>query len=74
MEFETSEGVKKAVNVNLGISIISNYVIERELAVARIKAIPLSSVNLKRDFCIVYRRNMCLSEADRAFLGLCQQS
>jgi len=74
MEFRTAEDVKKAVDVNLGIYIISNCVTERELAVARIKAIPLSSVNLKRDFCIVYRRNRCLSEADRAFLGLRQHS
>jgi len=40
MKFWTAEDVKKAVNVNRGISIISNCVIERELAVGRIKAIP----------------------------------
>lgn len=40
MKFGTAEDVKKAINVNRGISIISNCVIERELAVGRIKAIP----------------------------------
>jgi DNA-binding transcriptional LysR family regulator len=70
MEFGTAEGVKKAVEVNLGVSILSTYVIARELAAGRIKAISLHGLNLNRDFSSVYRRDRYLSEAARAFLEL----
>lgn len=69
MEFGTTEGVKKAVEAGLGISIISQHIVRSELGTGRIRSLPLRGVDLKRDLYIVYRRDRYLSAAARAFLN-----
>ncbi len=70
MELGTVEGVKKAVEIDLGISIISKYVVARELAAGLIKTVAMSGVDLNRDLYLLYHKDRYLSGAARAFLAL----
>jgi len=69
IEFGNIEGIKKAVESDLGISIISKHVALRELAAGLIKSISLTGVDLKRKFYVAYRKDKYLSQAARAFLA-----
>ena len=68
IEFGNIEGIKRAVESDLGISIISRHVALRELAAGLIKSIPLTGVNLKRKFYLACRKDKYLSQAAKAFL------
>jgi len=70
IEFGNTEGVKKAVEANLGISILSEHAVAGELASRMLKSIPLRGIDLKRNLYVVYHKNKYLSEAAKAFLGL----
>lgn len=69
MEFGNTEGVKKAVEAGLGISIVSKHVITREVSQNLLCAIPLSGINTKREFNIIYLKEKYLSDLLKAFLG-----
>jgi DNA-binding transcriptional LysR family regulator len=68
MEFGNTEGVKKAVEAGLGVSIVSEYAIAREVFQHQLCAIPISGFNTKRDFNVIYLKEKYLSEPARAFL------
>jgi DNA-binding transcriptional LysR family regulator len=70
IEFGNTEGVKKAVEANLGVSIISKHAVQQELRSGSVKAIPLGVSGLTRDLYVVYRRDKYLSPATHAFLRL----
>ena len=70
IELGNTEGVKKAVEADLGISIVSKRVVSRELAAALIKPVPLKGLDLRRNFYVVYHKDRYLSEAARAFFKL----
>jgi DNA-binding transcriptional LysR family regulator len=70
MELGTTDGIKKAVEANLGISIVSKYVVALEVKLGLIKAIPLRGIDLKRDLYLVFHKDRYLSEAARAFISL----
>ena len=66
----TTEGVKRGVEAGLGISIISRSVVAGELSAGRIRSIPITGLNLQRNFYFIYHKDRYLSEAARAFLRL----
>lgn len=68
MVFGNTEGVKKAVEAGLGISIVSKYVIQREAALHLLRAIPLSDIDTKREFNVIYLKEKYLSDLVKAFL------
>lgn len=70
IEFGNTEGVKKAVEENLGISIISEHAVAGELSARVIKSLPLRGIDLSRSLYVVYHKNKYLSEAVKAFLSL----
>ncbi len=72
IEFGNTEGVKKAVEADLGIAIISRHAVLRELAHGLVKSIPLAGMDLRRDLYIVRHKDRYLSAAARAFLRLLQ--
>lgn len=53
MELSSSEGIKRAVEANLGVAVLSMNVIRNEIEKKSLIALPISDLNTKRDFFIV---------------------
>jgi DNA-binding transcriptional LysR family regulator len=53
MELSSSEGIKRAVEANLGVAVLSKNVIAGEVKNKSLKALPIQDLNTKRDFFIV---------------------
>lgn len=68
IEFGHTEAVKRAVEVGLGISIISKSAILNEEKMGLIRSISLSGVNLERNFYFAYRKDKYLTNLVRTFL------
>lgn len=70
MELGTTEGVKQAVAANLGVSIVSQHVLSKELAAGIVLPVPLAAGEIKRDLYLVHLSGRRLSHAAQAFLEL----
>lgn len=68
MAFGNTEGVKKAVEAGLGISIVSKNVVKREVSQDLLVALPLSGIPTKRDFNLIYLKDKYLGAPVRAFV------
>ena len=70
MEFDNIETIKRAVEINSGISILPRTAIAQELGGGTISAIPFSNENFVRPTGIIVRKNKILGEAGRYFVEL----
>jgi DNA-binding transcriptional LysR family regulator len=70
MEFDNIETIKRAVEINSGISILPRTAIVQELGSGTINAIPFSNENFIRPTGIIVRKNKILSQAGRYFIEL----
>ena len=70
MEFDNIETIKRAVEINSGISILPRTAIVQELGGGTINAIPFSNENFVRPTGIIVRKNKVLGEAGRYFVEL----
>jgi DNA-binding transcriptional LysR family regulator len=70
MELGTAEGVKQAVEANLGVSILSHHVIAKDLATGAIQAVRLAGGAPTRQLSGVYHKDRYLSAAARAFMEI----
>lgn len=72
MEFSSPESVKSAVEAGLGISIISETTLTKELQLGTLSAIPLDPP-MKRPFSIVYQRQKFRLRAMEEFLEFAEE-
>ncbi len=70
MEFDNIETVKRAVEINSGISILPQTAILQELGSGTIKAIPFSNEKFVRPTGIILRKGKILGQAGRYFIEL----
>ena len=70
LEFGNLEGVKHAVEADLGISIQAKSVVKREVASGALRAIKLAGMDAKIEFLYIWRKNAHLSHAARALIGM----
>ena len=70
MEFDNIETVKRAVEINSGISILPQTAILPELSSGTIKAIPFSNEKFVRTTGIILRKGKIISQAGRYFIEL----
>jgi DNA-binding transcriptional LysR family regulator len=70
MEFDNIETVKRAVEINAGVSILPKTAIVQELAAGTIKALNFSNENFVRPTGIIIRKGRILSQAGRYFIEL----
>jgi DNA-binding transcriptional LysR family regulator len=70
IELGTSEGVKRAVAANLGVSLLSNHVLEHELKDGEIIAVPLAGGGPSRQLYLIHHKDRYLSLAAQAFVKL----
>lgn len=70
MEFDNVETIKRAVEINAGVSILPENSIAQEVSGGTIRAIPLSNEKFFRPTGIIVRKGKILSQAVRYFIEL----
>src|SRR5262250_1381760 len=63
-----TEAVKKAVESNLGVAIVSRAAVEREVAAGALRAMPIADLELKRPFVMFYRQGKYFGPMARDFM------
>ncbi len=72
MEFDNTETIKGAVEINSGVSILPEPTVDREVAAGTLIAVPLAGTEFVRPLGIVQRRNKVLAKTATRFLRLLQ--
>lgn len=70
MEFDNIETIKRAIEINAGISILPETAVHMELANGTLKAIPFSNENFYRPTGVIVRRKKTLSAAGEYLVEL----
>jgi DNA-binding transcriptional LysR family regulator len=73
MEFDNIETLKRAVEIDAGVTLLPAPTVTREIEVGTLCAIPLSDVHLVRPLSIIQRRGAELGRTARRFIELLQQ-
>jgi len=70
IELGSTEAIKQAVRVGLGLAFVSEHTIKLELAAGLLKRVPLVDFKLTRPLYIVYPKQKRVSKAAQVFLEL----
>lgn len=70
MEFDNTETIKRAVEINSGVSLLPEPTVDRELAAGTLVARPLAGAELKRPIGIIQRRGKELGQTAQRFMRL----
>jgi DNA-binding transcriptional LysR family regulator len=70
MEFDNIETVKRAVEIEAGISIVPAGTITQEVAKQTLAEVKIEGVNLVRPLAAIYKKNKVLSPAMKQFLAI----
>lgn len=73
MEFDNIETIKRAVEINAGVSILPESAILQEVAGGTVRAIPFSNERFVRPTGILVRKGRALSQSTRYFLSLLRE-
>jgi len=73
LELGSTEAVKRAVESDLGVSIVTRSSVTRELALGTLECVPITGVKLYKTFSLVYPRNRHLTAATKRFLAELRQ-
>lgn len=74
MEFDNIETLKRAIEINAGISLLPEPTVARELEVGTLLALPLNDIELFRPVGIIHRRGAELGKTARRFIQLLRES
>ncbi len=69
-QFDNIETIKRAVEINAGVSILPETAIQAELSTGTLKAIPFSNENFSRPTGLIVRKNKMLTQAGRYLIEL----
>lgn len=69
MHFQGTEPVKKAVESNLGVAIVSHAAIIREVEAGILRAMPIADLELSRPFVMFYRQGKYFGPLARDFMA-----
>lgn len=70
MEFDNTETIKRAVEINAGVSLLPEPTVDREVSAGALAARPLVGVELLRPIGVVQRRGKELGKTARRFMQL----
>lgn len=73
MEFDNIETIKRAVEIDAGVSILPEATIHAELANSTLKAVPFSNEKFSRPTGLIVRKNKILTQAARYLIELLQK-
>ncbi|MCJ7836368.1 LysR family transcriptional regulator [Cuneatibacter sp. NSJ-177] len=71
--FHNIDALKKAVEENKGVSIVSEMLIQKELAEGRLHACRLTDLHLQRGFSLIYRKDREYRPQVKEFIDLCRR-
>ena len=74
MEFDNIETVKRAVEIEAGISIVPHATVSQEVAKQTLCSIPFVDTELHRPLAVIYKKGKVLSPAMRQFIRLLQEA
>jgi DNA-binding transcriptional LysR family regulator len=74
MEFDNIETVKRAVEIDAGISIVPKGTISQEIAKQTLAAVPIADGDFYRPLALIYKRNKVLSPAMKQFLAILKET
>ena len=74
MEFDNIETVKRAVEIENGISIVPQTSVENEARNKSLVAIEVESFDMWRPLGVVYRRHRAISPAQKQFVGMLREA
>jgi LysR family transcriptional regulator, transcriptional activator of the cysJI operon len=74
MEFDNVETVKRAVEIDAGISIVPQGTIGQEIAKQTLVAVPIEDGDFYRPLAAIYKKNKVLSPAMKQFLGILKEA
>jgi len=74
MEFDNVETVKRAVEIDAGISIVPEGTVTQEIAKQTLAAVPLEDGSFHRPLAAIYKKNKVLSPAIKQFLALLKEA
>lgn len=69
MEFDNIETVKRAVEINAGISIVPQATVVQEIKQDLLRAIPIKGVQVTRPLAIIHRKGRVLTPAMKKFIS-----
>lgn len=72
LEFDNIETIKRAIEINSGISLLPEPTVAREIAAGELAKVPLEGMNLARPLGLIHRRDRELSDTAQAFIALLQ--
>jgi len=72
MEFDNTETIKRAVEINAGVAILPEPTVDREVAAGTLVARTIADADLHRPVGIIHRRNKVLGKTARRFMQLLQ--
>ena len=72
LDFGNPEGVKRAVEAGLGISIQARSIVEQEISSGALVAVPLAGIDVKIEYLSICRKDKHLPSAAKAFLTVLQ--
>ncbi|MFO0816552.1 MAG: LysR family transcriptional regulator [Pirellulales bacterium] len=73
MEFDNTETIKRAVEIDAGFSLLPAPTVEREVQAGSLRAIPLAGALIQRPVGIIQRKGKELGQTARRFLQLLQE-
>ena len=74
MEFDNVETVKRAVEIDAGISIVPLGTISQEISKQTLVAVPIEDGEFYRPLAAIYKKNKVLSPAMKQFLGILKET
>lgn len=69
MEFDNIETVKRAVEINAGISIVPLATVKQEIQQNLLRAVPIKGCNVTRPLAIIHRKGRVLTPAMKKFIA-----
>jgi DNA-binding transcriptional LysR family regulator len=72
-QFDNIETIKRAVEIDAGVSILPETTIHAELSTGTLKAIPFSNEKFARPAGLIVRKNKMLTQAGRYLIELLQK-
>ena len=73
MEFDNIETVKRAVEIDAGVSIVPQGTVAQEIAKQTLTALPIEDAELFRPLAAIYKKNKVLSPAMRQFINIIKE-
>ena len=74
MEFDNIETVKRAVEIDAGVSIVPQGTVTQEVAKQTLAAVQLEDGSYYRPLAAIYKKNKVLSPAMKQFLALLKEA